>query len=342
MGNRVSSIVDQIPPDRWNHVVGTENPADSPSRGVFPSERLEHKLWLKGPPWLALAPLHWPKQHSIPVKVPPEEKREICLVSTTQFKHPVLPLDRYSTFTRLQRVTAWILHFLNNCRPSNGARLQSCTVTGSPFLTAGELVSAEKYLVKISREDHFPSEVASLQANRRLSSNSCLLSLHPFLDSDGILRVGGQEDNSQMSYQKMHPIILHGKHTLTKLIVRSQHLCMLNAGPTLLSSALCRHFHIVYMRKTVRSITRQCVTCRRRTTRPQPQMGQLPFERVTPGSVFEKVGVDYACPFHVKYGMVRKATTVKAYLCIFVSLAVKAVHLEVVSELTTEAFIATL
>ena len=141
----------------------------------------------------------------------------------------------------------------------------------------------------------------------------------------------------------MHPVILHGRHPLTKPIVHSEHLRMLHAGPTLLSSALTRRFYIIYLRKTVRSITRQCVKCRRQTTRPQPQMlGQLPLERVTPGSVFEKVGVDYAGPFHVKYGMVRKTTTVKAYVCVFVSLAVKAVHLEVVSDLTTEAFIATL
>jgi hypothetical protein len=71
-------------------------------------------------------------------------------------------------------------------------------------------------------------------------------------------------------------------------------------------------------------------------------MGQLPRERVTPGCVFEKVGVDYAGPFLVKYGMVRRPTLVKAYVCIFVSLAVKAVHIEVVSDLTAEAFIATL
>ena len=49
VGNRVSSIVDQIPPDRWNHVLGIENPADCASRGVSPSELLEHELWWKGP-----------------------------------------------------------------------------------------------------------------------------------------------------------------------------------------------------------------------------------------------------------------------------------------------------
>ena len=45
VGNRVSAIVDQIPPDRWNHVAGTENPADCASRGLFPLELLEHELW---------------------------------------------------------------------------------------------------------------------------------------------------------------------------------------------------------------------------------------------------------------------------------------------------------
>lgn len=49
-------------------------------------------------------------------------------------------------------------------------------------------------------------------------------------------------------------------------------------------------------------------------------MGQLPMERVTPDSVFERVGVDYAGPVYVKYGHVHKPTVVKAYMCVFVSL----------------------
>ena len=195
----------------------------------------------------------------------------------------------------------------------------------------------------LSQNNHFSTEIAALKAKHRLSSSSCFLALHPFLDSKKVLRVGGRESHSNLSYSKIHPIILHGKHPITKLIVRSEHLRMLHAGPTLLSSSLSCRFHIINLRKIIRSITRQCVTCRRHSARPQLQMlGQLPLERVTPGSVFEKVGVDYAGPFHVKYGMVRKTTTVKAYVCVFVSLAVKAVHLEAVSDLTTEAFIATL
>ena len=71
-------------------------------------------------------------------------------------------------------------------------------------------------------------------------------------------------------------------------------------------------------------------------------LGQLPIERVTPGPVFDKVGVDYAGPVLIKYGYVRKPTIVKAYICVFVSLTVKAVHLEVVSDLSSDAFIACL
>ena len=69
-------------------------------------------------------------------------------------------------------------------------------------------------------------------------------------------------------------------------------------------------------------------------------LGQLPPEPLMPGPVFENISVDYAGPVYIKYGC--KPTTVKAYICVFVALSVKAVHLERVSDLTTEAFIATL
>ena len=71
-------------------------------------------------------------------------------------------------------------------------------------------------------------------------------------------------------------------------------------------------------------------------------MGQLPSERVTPDIVFSKVGVDYAGPVYIKLGAVRRPMIVKAYVAVFVSLSVKAVHLEAVSDLTAEAFLACL
>ena len=71
-------------------------------------------------------------------------------------------------------------------------------------------------------------------------------------------------------------------------------------------------------------------------------MGMLPTSRVTPGKIFEEVGMDFAGPVFTKYSNVQKLVILKSYICVFVSLSVKAVHLELVSELTTEAFIACL
>ena len=141
----------------------------------------------------------------------------------------------------------------------------------------------------------------------------------------------------------MHPLIIHSKHTITKLIICLEHVRMLHAGLTLLCSNLSNRFHILCMRMVACSIIRQCMICRCQTCKPRNQLlGQLPLERVTPGSVFQRV-VDYAGLVKVKYGMVRKPTIVKAYICcVFVSLSVKAVHLEAVTDLTSEAFIAAL
>ena len=67
-------------------------------------------------------------------------------------------------------------------------------------------------------------------------------------------------------------------------------------------------------------------------------MGQLPRNRMNPEIVFDKVGVHYAGPKMVKSGPDHKSVITKAYMCVFVSFTLKAVHLEVVSELSTATF----
>ena len=69
--NRISNIIELIPSIHWKHVNGQENPADCASRGLYPSELLDHSLWWKGPPWLYLDSSEWPKQATLQA-VPPE------------------------------------------------------------------------------------------------------------------------------------------------------------------------------------------------------------------------------------------------------------------------------
>lgn len=70
-------------------------------------------------------------------------------------------------------------------------------------------------------------------------------------------------------------------------------------------------------------------------------MGQLPSTRVTPVlRPFINSGIDYAGPFHIKTWSRRAAKLYKAYIVLFVCQATSAIHLEIVTDYTAEAFLA--
>ncbi|GBM19986.1 hypothetical protein AVEN_77910-1 [Araneus ventricosus] len=71
-------------------------------------------------------------------------------------------------------------------------------------------------------------------------------------------------------------------------------------------------------------------------------MGALPKERVTVNFPFNCTGVDFTGPFSIKYNNQRKGVCQKIYLSLFICFVTKYVHLELVTELTSEAFVATL
>lgn len=68
-------------------------------------------------------------------------------------------------------------------------------------------------------------------------------------------------------------------------------------------------------------------------------MGQLPTSRVTISRAFANVGVDFAGPFSCKCVAHRSIKFYKSYAVIFVCFATHAVHIKVMSALSTEAFL---
>ena len=102
VGNRISFIVDQLPPDCWKHVPGVQNPADCASRGLFPLQLKDHHLWWKGPQWLLADPAQWPQQSTSLCETVPMEEREICnlvTVNSATLAEPVISTNRFSNFT---------------------------------------------------------------------------------------------------------------------------------------------------------------------------------------------------------------------------------------------------
>lgn len=336
VGNRVAEIMEMIPPSQWNHISGMSNPADCASRGLYPSELANHALWWEGPSWLRLPKVDWPTIPELGDSLVPEEEKTVHENVLLSIPVNLTLLDQVSSLTRLYRITAWIRRFINNCRADKSGRTR---IGGS--LTTKELAAAEIVWVATVQQQAFAEEINTLKAGKE--SRNKLLPLRPFLDQDGLLRVGGRLGLSELPYSKRHPLVLPGKHQLTKLVIRNEHTRLLHAGPVLVMASLSQRFHIIGARRAVRAITRNCVACRRIAGKPHPQLlGQLPRERLDPGLVFDQVGVDYAGPILTKSGSIRKPIISKGYICVFVSFSVKAVHIEPVTELTTAAFIAAL
>lgn len=146
-----------------------------------------------------------------------------------------------------------MMRFVSNCR----ARQKNLTRASGP-LTVKELHKAVSHWISISQAAHFKTEVAALRSGTSLPRSSPLVSLNVFRDEDGLLRVGGRQQNSKLSYDRQHPIILHGTNPVSKLLIHSEHLRLLHAGPLLVSASLGRRFHIVGGRRAVCSHTQVC------------------------------------------------------------------------------------
>ena len=337
VGNRIAEISETIPSGCWRHVQGIDNPADCASRGIFPSQLAHHEPWWYGPQWLKCNTEKWDIREGYPENPIPSEEREFPVIVLAAQRSCLSLIEKFSNYNRLRRVTTWIFRFLKNCRVKDDER------TKCRILTVQEIQHAEDILCRAAQESAFHDEIVSLKTKDKLRSTSKLLTLHPFLDPQGLLRVGGRMRLADLPYKRRHPILLPGDHKLTKLIVKSEHERLMHAGSAVVSASLSRRIYILNGRRIIRTIVRSCIKCRKVAARPSPQLfGQLPTDRLNPGRAFDCVGIDYAGPLLIKSGPIRKPVLKKAYVAVFVCFATKAAHLELVSELTTEAFIATL
>ncbi|XP_076302295.1 uncharacterized protein LOC143220560 [Lasioglossum baleicum] len=193
------------------------------------------------------------------------------------------------------------------------------------------------------QHDHFASEAHDLQTLGRVNPKSKLLPLSPFQNEQGIIRVGGRLNRSNITYDRKHQIIIPKTHHITTLIIQQYHKRNIYAGVLSTLHSIRQKNWPLDGRNQTRLTIRRCVRCLRFNPSDQEYiMGQLPTARVTQSRPFETVGVDYCGPLMIKERKFRNRKTVKAYIAVFVCPAVKAVHLEVVSDLTTDVFIATL
>ncbi|XP_058817910.1 uncharacterized protein LOC131681223 [Topomyia yanbarensis] len=253
----------------------------------------------------------------------------------------------------LRRVTAFIQRYLHLLRERVSQRrsekekykpLVIPSINPHPVhpLTIQELQHAELSLCHLAQGELFAEEISDLASGERVARSSTLKWLNPFVDPEGTVRVGGRLRNAALTDAKKHPIVLSAKHPLAVLLASFYHLKLLHAGPQLLLATLRQKFWILGGRNLVKSVFHHCYTCfRSKLTLVRQSTADLPASRVSPTRPFSVCGVDYCGPFYLK-SAVRNHGPTKVYVAIFVCFSTKAVHIEVVSVLSTPAFLAAL
>ncbi|XP_045769764.1 uncharacterized protein LOC123870481 [Maniola jurtina] len=332
--NRVSQIQNSTVPITWRHIPGELNPADCASRGLTASGLVSHPLWW-GPRWLTYSESVWPASKANQVS-PADLPGIRCSVATNSESLPDFGflVERYSSLDRLISVTAWIRRFIFNCRRNNNRNT-------TPYLTTQDRKHALLMWISLVQRDSFGAEIEKVRKGQTLKGH--LRRLNPFIDSDGLLRVGGRLQHSDLPYEARHPLLLPKSGHFIDLLISDSHLKNSHVGPNALLAILQRDYWILSARRAVRKITFKCISCYKlKGLTTQPLMGDLPKDRVLAARPFQGVGTDFAGPFYVKSHKLRNPKVTKAYLCVFVCLATKSVHLELVSDLSSEAFIACL
>jgi hypothetical protein len=115
--------------------------------------------------------------------------------------------------------------------------------------------------MKRAQTDSFMKERADLLEKGSLSNKSSLQSLNPFLDRYQLLRVGSRLENSDLTFDQQHPLILPKGHHITTIIVEDIHKKNLHASGQLLLSLIRQKFWIPNARNVLRKITQKCLTC---------------------------------------------------------------------------------
>ncbi|CAG7829073.1 unnamed protein product [Allacma fusca] len=290
-------------------------------------------MWWTGPEFL-----YQPEVPDWQVDAPTDS--QLVSVEKKKFKiqcHAVLSdisiIDRYSSFNKLKRVMAWCLRIFNNFK-------SKCK--GGINLNAIELQCSVQRLIQLVQAATFKEEITALNKKEAILKQSILRQLDVFLDDNSCLRVGGRlKYASHLPFNCKHPLVLPGNHELTILIVRHLHITQLHAGPQLLLNSLLQNYWVVNGRKTINYVIRKCKVCAiLRAKNAEQLMGNLPRSRVTPSSVFSSCGIDYAGPYLLRPINGRSPTLFKCYIALFICFATRPIHIELVSDLTTDSCLA--
>ena len=339
VSHRVNEITNSFAANKWNYCPSTDNPADLLTRGITSQQLTLSTLWKHGPTWLTSKQL-WPIQSvndtpplNITAVLATEEISSATSTSQSNAVkkdvglHQIITLSDYSSLVRVQRVTAYVLRFVHNCRHPQTSMLG--------VLSSAEQRKANLQWILNTQQQVFSHEIENIKSKSRRSS--LVRQLRLFIDSSGALRCGGRIHNAPLSELAKFPYLLPAKHQFTDLVIYFTHNTQLHAGVNGTLTAIRQNYWIPSARQVIKRLLRKCVTCRKVIAKPYqpPDPPPLVMERTQMTQPFQVTGVDFTGALYVR----GPEGEMKVFVCLFTCAVTRAVHLEVVTDLSVETFL---
>lgn len=324
VAHRVCEILDTTGSKSWRWVPSDINIADAATKWKKSNAQQPPDRWFVGPKFLTRAPEHWPIEKPSEDIVDVDDLEYRCnLVKVVQPDELRPDMSRFSNFNRLVRTQAYVLRYaLRN-------KERGC-------LSAAEIERAENYLIVSVQRECFAEDYRTLEQHKSLNANSRLKTYSPIL-YDNMLRMKGRLENAEyLTFDQRCPIILPRHHMFTWLYIKMIHEKLLHHNHETAMNEIKQRFVIPGLRAQLKSVRARCQRCKIDRTRPNvPEMATLPRSRLAARiRPFSHVGVDYFGPLTVKIG--RRFE--KRWGAIFTCLTTRAIHLELATALSTDAF----
>ena len=339
-GNRISAILQRSNCEQWHHVVSSKNVADAASRGLGIVD-LENGDWFTGPKFLQqpkLKPMKWTSSKSDP----PEPRNFAVNINNNSELSPVLrAMERLSNWHKAKRYIAIWLRYIKIIRDRVNHEKRELENFNIPYefktlnLTVEELQTAEIIILKDVQKHGF-AESTRISSEKPSRKKSPLAKLNPVMDNYGLIRSESRLKLANLEFDTVKPIILPKGH-VSQMIIRQYHYSEGHCGQEHLLCTLRRRYFILGARRMIKKMTHDCVKCKKLFGRTATQiMAPLPTFRTTPPqSAFSYVGTDCFGPFYIKIGRARH----KRWGVLFTCLSSRAVHIEVLQDLSTSSFI---
>ena len=183
-------------------------------------------------------------------------------------------------------------------------------------------------------------EITCINEQWEILKGSPIKNLDPFLDDQGLLRVGRRIGKANLSQAEKNQLIVPGQHHVAGLIVKHYHEQTRHQGQLFAEGAVrTAGWWIVVGKKKVSCVIHHCVRCRRLRTPSVKKMTDLPAQRLSTDPPFTNVGLDvFVSAQHTRGGIIQT----KRWAVIFTCLSMRTVHFEVIESLDTSDFISSL